>query len=173
MNRLPTVTVKRQQWIESIQKHQKFENATYYNICRRHFHASNLVERNNHLELTPDAVPSIFNDIVIVNGTNIENDSDRSDCTELKALQSAMSKMSIDHNKTVHSLQNEITKLKKMCDQKDERALELIKDLSEAGNQLNKAEASMNNLKNEIKELKSHRYVPDNTPNVRIFLKQM
>lgn len=90
----------------------------------------------------------------------------------MKALQLEVSKLNSDHNKTIISLQNKIVKLEKRLNEKDEHILELIKKVSETSNQQLKAEATVNNLNNKIKELESKRYVPDNIPNVRILRKK-
>lgn len=80
--------VKRQNWIEAIEKHQKFVNKEYFNICKRHFQSSDLVNKNGKLDIAQNAVPSIFNDIEIENVTNADSmrNTNCSECTELKSL---------------------------------------------------------------------------------------
>lgn len=69
-SRIPKSGDNRTKWIEAIEKHQWFDyNRQIFNVCNRHFCASDFSKEGNRMTLVSDAVPSVFeNSVVVVDG---------------------------------------------------------------------------------------------------------
>lgn len=156
----------RSQWIDAIRKHQHFdENRTNFNVCIRHFRASDLFLRGKEKFLKLNAKPMIFNEAINTSSTkasvddvNNENTAsyDKNECEKkchlLQAKVTEMEKQ-LFNLKVQHDV--EIQKLK--INAKNSRQAQSNR-LKETKKQLSKQTSKVLRMEDLVKELHEKQY---------------
>lgn len=109
--RVPRSGDIRTKWIEAIQKHQHFDyNRQNFHVCRRHFWARDFSKEGNTTALIPDAVPSVFEESVVVIDA-----LDETDCMESQIIGDGIIDDAINNNQCVQCpfLKQKVQDLKK------------------------------------------------------------
>lgn len=174
--RVPRSGDTRAKWIEAIEKHQRFEiDRQIFNVRKRHFRAFDFAQEGNKINLTLDAVPSVFENIVIVVDVSDKTDSMENQiigdgiiddaihanqqcvqCPFLKHKVADLKKkilaLTVEHDITVQKLQRKIDLLENRNEQKMDQVKQYRQELSR--------EKKQNfSLKDMIADLKNQNFI--------------
>lgn len=180
--RVPGSGDNRRKWITAIEKHQQFDyNRQIFNICKRHFRASDLSQERKKVVLISDAVPSVFeNSLAFVDvdqadsmeyqiiGDGIIDDAIQANnqcvqCPFLKQKVADLKKqildLTIQHDITVQKLQRKLN----LLENKNEHKTEQVKQFR---GELSREKKQNVRLKDVITELRDQNFISTEDENI-------
>lgn len=157
MFRVPS-NKNREQWIRAIERTQPFSrDKKNFNICIRHFVDSDFSEKKgDKFTLTPNAIPSVFNEFVEIISNEIidESLSETTSCQQCPCLLEKIKNLEIQILllKTKHSIS---------IGRVEEKNVNLRKENVEKKNQLKISEKEKSKLKYYLDEIRSQNFISD------------
>lgn len=173
--RVPRSGDIRTKWIEAIGKHQNFDHSRQnFNICKRHFCARDFSEKGNATVLISYAVPSVFEESIVVVDVPDETDSmeiqiigdgiiddaiQNNQCIQcpflkqkVDDLKKKISTLNIQHEIEVQKMKRQIS----LLENRNEQKLDQVKQFR---NELSQKKKENVRLKDVIEELKNENFI--------------
>lgn len=129
-HRAPSIyeNAKRLMWLESIRKHQTFEERSMYHVCKEHFTDDCFKVVRNRLELIAGSVPTLFDashpdQFVHINA----NQSNNNAVLETEQLKVDLIRIRAQHDVERQGMQKKLDSLTKQCNEYKTKAAELKK----------------------------------------------
>lgn len=169
--RVPKDVPTRNKWIQSIKKHQSFQNTiTVFNVCIQHFNEHDYSKVKEKCVLKPNALPSIFEITNIMfksqmecleqpNSSNSQNEVTHTfsdSYTDFNAKNEEL-KAEIRNLKINHQMQ--IEGLKKKIEGLENKLEKRVDELNLCKKELTKKNSEIERLKVLTKDLKTQRYI--------------
>lgn len=127
-HRAPTIYQNEQRllWLESIRKHQTFEERTLYHVCKAHFRDDCFKVVGNRLLIKANAVPTIFDTGQPAQNIASFNQEKKAD-SEIEQLKMESIQMRLQHDVEMKRLQKKLDLSTKQCNEYKAKFVELKK----------------------------------------------
>lgn len=135
-------------WLESIRKHQTFEERSLYHVCKAHFTDDCFKVVRNRLELIAGSVPTLFvtsqpDQIDQINANQRNNNA----VSETEQLKVELIRIRAQHDVERQGMQKKLNSLTKQCNEYKAKVAELKKKNQE----IERAKNSLaEKLKNDV-----------------------